>query len=531
MLDNKGLKQSSNELIINLNKAIWEYNFETDRSEKNSKLNNVIDICDDYITKIPRTLRNNRKETGFCSKNGYPEVEIVLEIQKQAVRYLHFPEEKTPTKAYKKLLQDFFRSYDAKEKKLLEGKPMDLSFYPEFRYKGNTLISNWLENKYADCEQLRSYKEAMREKSYMRDLPPLYSENFKENQVSIKNGLLYYKNALLDTSLCSSNGHSLTKEVLFVTSPEGNIYINDPKLDLDKLGVGINHSVFLGGKPALCAGTLKVKNGAIEKITLASGHYKPGRKELVNFLSLLKNANVDLSNILVYQIKDFARNASDYLKNKGFCLPRYDVSDPDTSEIKDPIKARQAQLLFNIGMREETEKYCKADNKEKKTMALKQYFDYCLQACRYGHKGAKTKFLKKIPEEFIKEYLSPAEIAELNQRYKEDLINPPLKQPNENDKSKPQTLAKQTYSPKKNAALVVAILLGVGAVGFGVLELVNINNPMDKVIDLNQKIIEHHFEAASIFLLYALIFVVAARMVAKQSNVTTHAATSQYNPS
>lgn len=57
----------------------------------------------------------------------------------------------------------------------------------------------------------------------------------------------------------------------------------------------MNHSSFLAGKEVLCAGTLKITNGILQKIDNTSGHYKPTGAHLYEALGALLDDNVDLS--------------------------------------------------------------------------------------------------------------------------------------------------------------------------------------------------------------------------------------------
>ena len=68
---------------------------------------------------------------------------------------------------------------------------------------------------------------------------------------------------------------------IFVCSPDLRLYTNS------KVTNFFHHSSFLGGGPVKGAGCLKVTNGRIEKVNCASGHYKPGPKQLWNTLDAI----------------------------------------------------------------------------------------------------------------------------------------------------------------------------------------------------------------------------------------------------
>lgn len=65
---------------------------------------------------------------------------------------------------------------------------------------------------------------------------------------------------------------------IFVMSPERRIYSNSKVIGF------FHHSTFLGGGATMSAGCLRVLDGQIRGVNLASGHYKPGPRQLLNFL-------------------------------------------------------------------------------------------------------------------------------------------------------------------------------------------------------------------------------------------------------
>jgi hypothetical protein len=103
---------------------------------------------------------------------------------------------------------------------------------------------------------------------------------------------------------------------IYVFSTNNQLFTNLPE---EILNDDFHHSSFLKGRPIACAGSIAVENGKITKVTSLSGHYKPGKQQLLAFLSYLKNQNVDISNILVKDHPNASeQNALYYLKHKGF---------------------------------------------------------------------------------------------------------------------------------------------------------------------------------------------------------------------
>ncbi len=395
MLDNKSVRFSLDSRLRSLNEKITSYNQEvrnaltkqdTKRVAIESKgcnekfkgqLQEIINDCDKYIESIPLRLRTKQ----------YSKAVAVLAIQKQAVRYFYLPEAKTPAKAYVHLLRDyFFGANRIGDPTVPLGKHMELEYFSEFRYQGDTRIRDWLRREVEKSGKFRSLQEIMQEEPDPSQLPPLYPEDVKANQVSIREGLLYFQNTLLDTEDVYSGIHELCGNVLFVVSPQGELYISDPKEQ--DLGTEIHHSSFLRGKPALCAGTLAVTQGVITEITLKSGHYTPGRKELLNFLSLLKESQVDLSKILVYEFAGGAREADKYLRMRGFCLPPRQDTKGTTPK---------AQVLYALAMQENKKEATTRNNVELFRIRIR-YLDYLSKASEAGSKQAQLELQKELQE-------------------------------------------------------------------------------------------------------------------------------------
>ena len=68
---------------------------------------------------------------------------------------------------------------------------------------------------------------------------------------------------------------------IFVMSRQNRIYSHSKTVGV------FHHSSFLGGEPTKAAGCLCVDRGRIVGVNLASGHYKPGRVQMLNLLRAL----------------------------------------------------------------------------------------------------------------------------------------------------------------------------------------------------------------------------------------------------
>ncbi|RTK92340.1 MAG: ankyrin repeat domain-containing protein [Rickettsiales bacterium] len=145
-------------------------------------------------------------------------------------------------------------------------------------------------------------------KSYQKDLKDNFI-NFKErSQVEIRDGKLH--NAHTGDIINGSND----KEFLYVIDKKGQLYINVNDINVNNHsafhhsfilnGYNKNHtlegiSMFGYGKPAACAGHLKIQDGIIIYINNGSGHYKPDLNMFMQACHKLLNEKVLDTNFIL----------------------------------------------------------------------------------------------------------------------------------------------------------------------------------------------------------------------------------------
>ncbi|XP_057539029.1 IQ domain-containing protein IQM2-like [Amaranthus tricolor] len=109
----------------------------------------------------------------------------------------------------------------------------------------------------------------------------------KSYEVVIENGEFVHKDSgeLLDTS---SEPHA---KWIFVLSTSKNLYVGKKKKGT------FQHSSFLAGGATLAAGRLVVENGILKAVWPHSGHYKPTPENFQEFISFLRENDVDLTDV------------------------------------------------------------------------------------------------------------------------------------------------------------------------------------------------------------------------------------------
>ncbi|KAL5545615.1 hypothetical protein UlMin_005302 [Ulmus minor] len=107
-------------------------------------------------------------------------------------------------------------------------------------------------------------------------------------EVVIEGGKFIYKQVgkLLDTT----EGPKDTKWI-FVLSTSKTLYVGQ------KIKGTFQHSSFLAGGATLSAGRLVIENGFLKAVWPHSGHYLPTEENFQEFMSFLKENNVDLANV------------------------------------------------------------------------------------------------------------------------------------------------------------------------------------------------------------------------------------------
>ncbi|KAL0436745.1 UNVERIFIED_CONTAM: IQ domain-containing protein IQM2 [Sesamum radiatum] len=110
----------------------------------------------------------------------------------------------------------------------------------------------------------------------------------KAYEVAVENGKLFYRETgeLLDT----------TKEPkgckwIFVLSTSRTLYVGKKRKG------SFQHSSFLAGGATLAAGRIVAENGVLKAVWPHSGHYRPTPENFQDFISFLRENNVDLADV------------------------------------------------------------------------------------------------------------------------------------------------------------------------------------------------------------------------------------------
>lgn len=331
---------TENTEISAINQALEEYNTayasEINKDIKELLLNEVIEMCEEYMETIPiqdreRKVGDKRSLKDMLSK-AWPLAVPVINLQKKAVSLLYLPDAESDAKARWQLIRGLL--VDRGSQPTGYGKILDEKYWGEFKFEGDTFIADWIQESSDVYEYSKDTLYSLSELCYHHEkevsmIDIAYVDYLKDDRKSTledyrltpnenDKGKFDFGEKLIDTT--NSYGKDIRYGVvIFAAGTDGSIYTSDPDECLTR---DFHHSTFLRGKPVLCAGTLKFKEGKLTEITIDSGHYKPHRKNLLRFLKLLKNKyKLNLSEIHIRDRKGFFRNAARYYKTQGICLP------------------------------------------------------------------------------------------------------------------------------------------------------------------------------------------------------------------
>ncbi len=117
----------------------------------------------------------------------------------------------------------------------------------------------------------------------------------RSHKLVFRKGLAYKRNkqglVLYDTK--DEQGKDCVGEAIFVMDREGKIYTGSYAKS------EFHHSSFLAGGWSMSAGVMKITRGQIETVCPDSGHYQPGKQQMLNVVERLKTYNVDLTKLIV----------------------------------------------------------------------------------------------------------------------------------------------------------------------------------------------------------------------------------------
>ncbi|MCD9644302.1 hypothetical protein HAX54_032484 [Datura stramonium] len=152
----------------------------------------------------------------------------------------------------------------------------------------------------------------------------------KSYEVVVDEGKLLYKETgkHLDTT-----GEPKGAKWIFVLSTSKTLYVGKKKKGT------FQHSSFLSGGATLAAGRIVVEQGVLKVVWPHSGHYRPTPENFQDFISFLRENNVDLNYVKLDSIDD----EEDSIGKKSSVYLRDNASDDDLAQ-KDGLEIEENDL-------------------------------------------------------------------------------------------------------------------------------------------------------------------------------------------
>ncbi|OAY80868.1 IQ domain-containing protein IQM2 [Ananas comosus] len=171
----------------------------------------------------------------------------------------------------------------------------NLHYYYEgwFRCESKQPFFYWLD--VGEGKEVNLEEKCPRWKLQQQCIKYLGPKEREAYEVAVEDGKFMYKQRrqLLDTSEGSKDA-----KWIFVLSTSKTLYVGQKKKGT------FQHSSFLAGGATSAAGRLVVENGVLKAVWRHSGHYRPTEENFREFMSFLKENNVDLSNVKLNPTED-----------------------------------------------------------------------------------------------------------------------------------------------------------------------------------------------------------------------------------
>lgn len=138
-------------------------------------------------------------------------------------------------------------------------------------------------------EQTEVFNEA-------RTVAYLIDENARRQfKLVFRKGLAYKRteNGLVLYDTQDEEGKNGKGEAIFVMDREGHIFAGGYARS------EFHHSSFLAGGWSMAAGVMKITDGQVVSVCPDSGHYQPGKQQMMNVVERLKTYNVNLRSVTV----------------------------------------------------------------------------------------------------------------------------------------------------------------------------------------------------------------------------------------
>ncbi|KAJ4893535.1 calmodulin-binding family protein [Raphanus sativus] len=186
----------------------------------------------------------------------------------------------------------------------------------------------------------------------------------KAYEVVVEEGKFFYKNSgeMLQTSAMEESD----SKWIFVLSTSKVLYVGKKKKGT------FQHSSFLAGGATVAAGRLVVEDGVLKAVWPHSGHYQPTEENFLDFLSFLRENNVDITDVKMSPTDEdefsLYKQRSTHMRNHSLeedLEPEKTISLQDKADpLEEETTPVMAETLIKMESIEVSEDYDSGDDEE-----------------------------------------------------------------------------------------------------------------------------------------------------------------------
>lgn len=151
----------------------------------------------------------------------------------------------------------------------------------------------WLD--IGEGKEVNPVEKCPRSKLQQQCIKYLGPNERKAYEVMVEDGKFLYRQ---NRDLLHTIGEPADAKWIFVLSTSKTLYVSKKKKG------EFQHSSFLAGGATSAAGRLVVENGSLKAVWPHSGHYRPTQENFNEFISFLKENDVDITNVKMSAVDD-----------------------------------------------------------------------------------------------------------------------------------------------------------------------------------------------------------------------------------
>ncbi|KAL0837742.1 hypothetical protein Bca101_089632 [Brassica carinata] len=234
----------------------------------------------------------------------------------------------------------------------------------------------------------------------------------KAYEVVVEDGKFFYKNT--GEMLHTSSLEDSDSKWIFVLSTSKVLYVGKKKKGT------FQHSSFLAGGATVAAGRLVVEDGVLKAVWPHSGHYQPTEENFLDFLSFLRENDVDITDVKMSPTDEdefsMYKQRSTHMRNHSLeedleaektvmADPREEETTPVMNNIETPKKMESLSIFGDETQSKVTEDYDSGDDEEEEEEEIFELEQESMPLEETSPKGEEetkeSEEVVNIPEESI----------------------------------------------------------------------------------------------------------------------------------